>query len=88
MKCPKCQKASMIGAEYCVWCGTPLFRGSEARGRPSASADGLPEIKQHLNEMAVRLSKVEGRVELISERIGLESVEVACGGSRRAGSEG
>jgi len=72
MKCPKCQKESLIGAEYCVRCGARLVGGLDGRGQPLSEVDGLPEVKRHLNEMAVRLSKVEGRVTLISERMNLE----------------
>ncbi len=72
MKCPKCQKNNLSWADYCVWCGTPLFSAVDARGRPLSSAEGLPEVKRHLNEMAARLSKVETRVERISQHIGLE----------------
>ena len=75
MKCPKCQKESPSGADYCVWCGSRLAAGLNGRGQPLSETDGLPEIKEHLNEMAVRLSKVVGRVTRISEHIGLEPVE-------------
>lgn len=75
MKCPKCQKENAVGADFCVWCGTPLFGMAHAPGRPLSEADGLPEVKRHINEMAVRLSKVEGRVTLIGERMGLEPVK-------------
>jgi uncharacterized membrane protein len=75
MKCPGCEKESLIGAEYCVGCGTRLFGGLDGRGQPLSATDGLPEVKRHLNEMAIRLSVVEGRVMLISERMNLEPVE-------------
>jgi uncharacterized membrane protein len=75
MKCPECRKESLIGAEYCVWCGTRLFGGPEGGGRQLSEADGLPEIKEHLNEMAARLSQVERRVTVISTRMNLDPVE-------------
>ncbi|HWR71279.1 MAG TPA: hypothetical protein VN415_09500, partial [Dehalococcoidia bacterium] len=73
MKCPKCQKNNLSWADYCVGCGSRLTPVVVTRGGPSSQANGLPEVKRHLDEMAVRLSKVEGRVTLISQRIGLES---------------
>ena len=75
MKCPKCGKNNAAWADYCVFCGSRLRPVAARGGGPSSEAGGLPEIRQHLNEMAVRLSRVEGRVSLISQRIGLESVE-------------
>ena len=75
MKCPKCGKNNAAWADYCVFCGSRLRPVAVRGGGPSSGAGGLPEIRQHLNEMAVRLSRVEDRVTLISERIGLESVE-------------
>jgi uncharacterized membrane protein len=75
VKCPKCQKESPSGADYCVWCGSRLAASLNGRGQPLSETDGLPEIKEHLNEMAVRLSKVEGRVTRISERVNLETVQ-------------
>jgi uncharacterized membrane protein len=42
---------------------------------PPSDGEGLPDIKRHLKEMGIRLSVVEGRVMVISERLGPESVE-------------
>jgi uncharacterized membrane protein len=75
MECPKCQKKNLNWADYCRWCGIRLVAGPGASGRQLPEADGLPEIKRHLNEMEVRLSKVEGRVTLVSERMGLDPLE-------------
>ncbi len=75
MKCPRCQKASLIGAEYCVWCGTRLFGQPDAGQQLLSEADGVPEMKRHLSEMGVRLSRIEGRVTLISQRMGLDLLE-------------
>jgi uncharacterized membrane protein len=75
MRCPKCGKESQIGAEFCVRCGAPSSSKGDARAHLRSEGDGLPEVKRHLNEMALRLSKVEGRVTLISQRIGLEPGE-------------
>ena len=70
MRCPRCQREGLAGAEYCTWCGTSLF-GEEGPGSAGGAADVLPEMRRELKEMALRLSAVEGRVTLISERMGL-----------------
>jgi Predicted membrane protein (DUF2339) len=75
MKCPKCQKNNVNWADYCVSCGSRLTPVAVRRSGLSPEADGVPEIKRHLDEMAVRLTNVEDRVTLISERMGLERLE-------------
>src|SRR5512137_1425845 len=76
MKCPKCGKNNAGWVDYCVFCGSRQRPVAVRGGGPSSGAGGLPEIRQHLNEMAVRLSRVEGRVSLISELLGLERAEL------------
>ncbi len=71
MRCPECHSESLMGAEYCVRCGASLTAKGEAGGL-TAAADGLPELKRQLKDMGLRLSLVEGRVMVISERLGLD----------------
>jgi uncharacterized membrane protein len=75
MKCPRCQKNNLNWADYCVFCGSRLTPVVVRRSGALLEANDVPEIRQHLNEMAVRLSRVENKVSLISQKIGLESVE-------------
>jgi uncharacterized membrane protein len=77
MKCPRCQRESRMDAEYCVQCGASLFGGGGPGGR-AAAGNGLPEVRQQLNQMGLRLSAVEGRVSLISERLGIGSLDVGA----------
>jgi uncharacterized membrane protein len=73
MKCPKCQKNNVDWADYCVGCGSRLT--PVGCGGPSPEAGGLREIRRHVDEISSRLSRVEGHVSLISQRIGLECAE-------------
>jgi len=79
MKCPKCQKVGLIGAEYCVQCGSRLAGVTGDLREAFSQSDGLPEFRRQLNEIAVRLMKVEGQVTLISEKVGLELSCPQCG---------
>ncbi|MDM8000697.1 MAG: hypothetical protein QUS33_12095, partial [Dehalococcoidia bacterium] len=76
MRCPRCQKTSLIGARYCVWCGTALFPEGDVPGGPLPETESLSAMREHLSEVAMRLSRVEGRVTLISERLGLDALGV------------
>lgn len=84
MTCPRCQRESLMGADYCTWCGTSLF-GEKGPGRAGGTADGVPEMRRELREMGLRLSAVEGRVTLISERMGLRALALQT--ARSAGGE-
>ncbi len=89
MRCPRCQKESLMGAEYCIRCGASLFGSGEPGGRIKVAEDGLPEIQRQMKEMGLRLSVVEGRVMVISEHMGLGAPEAPSDSDRHqvAGAE-
>ena len=75
MKCPRCESQCLSGAEYCVRCGSHLVSGLQPGGQALSETGRLPEIERRLKETAIRLSVLERRVKLISERMDLEGME-------------